>query len=217
MKLRESSPWDTTPDDGITTRQVAEVTLPRAELERLWSPEYLERLARTYWGYLTRISLGLLRVAYAEDSRSIVFVRRPFVLLRFHAPEYDATAERGTVTWRIDRGLLVAPMGRGRGYLRISVERPSELQDGGDQVTTVVSSEVANFYPVIAGWGWFGRVGRWIYRVTQYRIHIVVTNGFLRSLANLELEESRVGALRGHPDGAEQQAADDAISRSARP
>ena len=39
-------------------------------------------------------------------------------------------------------------------------------------------------------------LGRWIYEQTQLRIHVIVTHAFLRSLANLELEPSRVGALR---------------------
>ena len=48
------------------SRQVAEVTLPQAELEKLWSPEHLERLARTYWSFLSRFSLGLIRVLYTR-------------------------------------------------------------------------------------------------------------------------------------------------------
>ena len=52
-----------------------------------------------------------------------------------------------------------------------------------------------NFYPLIAGWGWFSRIGRMIYNETQLRIHVVVTHAFLRSLANLDLVESSVGAL----------------------
>ena len=54
-----------------------------------------------------------------------------------------------SVTWPIDRGVLVAPNGRGRGFLRITVERPPEAAVG-DEVTVRVSSEVANFYPAIA-------------------------------------------------------------------
>lgn len=190
------------PDGSVTTKQTAEVTLPRSELEKVWSPEYLERLARTYWRFLTRVSLGLLRVLYTPDAREVVLVGRPLVLLRFHAPEYQAEADCGTVTWRIDRGVLVAPAGRGSGYLRISVRRPSEDAgapgDGpkGDEVTATVTSEVANFYPAIAGWGWFSKVGRVIYRITQLRIHVIVTHAFLRSLARLDLAPSAVGALR---------------------
>ena len=58
-----------------------------------------------------------------------------------------------------------------------------------------VSSEVVNFYPLIAGWGWFSRIGQLIYNQTQLRIHVLVTHAFMRSLANLELEPSRVGSL----------------------
>jgi hypothetical protein len=34
-------------DGALGSRQMAEVTVPRAELEKIWRPEYLERLART--------------------------------------------------------------------------------------------------------------------------------------------------------------------------
>ncbi|HEX2161419.1 MAG TPA: hypothetical protein VHF88_06325 [Thermoleophilaceae bacterium] len=183
------------PGESVTTRQEADVTLPRAELERIWSAAYLERLARTYWRFLTRISLGLLRVLYSKDAREVVLLMRPFVLLRFHPPEYEATGDRGAVTWRIDRGLLVAPAGRGRGYLRIAVQRPPAGERGGEEVTGRVTSEVANFYPAIAGWGWFARIGRHLYAATQLRIHVIITHAFLRSLARLDLAESRVGAL----------------------
>jgi hypothetical protein len=182
------------PDGSIGSKQVAEVTLPRAELDQVWSVEYLERFARTYWRFLTRVSLGLLRVLYTDSSREVVLLTRPFVLLRFNAPEYEVGREGGTVTWPINRGLLVAPSGRGRGYLRLGVRR-LPTPDGSDDATAVVSSEVVNFYPVIAGWGWFARIGRLLYNQTQLRIHVIVTNAFLRSLANLDLEESMVGAL----------------------
>jgi hypothetical protein len=181
---------DDTPEGGVGSKQVAEVTLPRSELERVWSAEHLERLARTYWHFLTRISLGLLRVHYTHDSREVVLLTRPFVLLRFKAPEYDFELDRGTVTWPIDRGLLVASRGRGRGYLRLSVQRPF-VDDGAPEVTATVTSEVVNFYPRIAA-----RIGRFFYNQTQLRIHVIVTNAFLRSLANLDLRPSVVGALR---------------------
>ena len=177
------------PDGSVGSKQVAEVTLPRAELEGVWSAEHLERLARTYWRFLSRVSLGLLRVLYTENSREVVLLIRPFVLLRFKAPQYDFQPDRGTVTWPIDRGLLVASQGRGRGYLRLSVQRPP-VDDGGPEVTTTVTSEVVNFYPRIAA-----GIGRFFYNQTQLRIHVIVTNAFLRSLANLDLEPSVIGAL----------------------
>jgi hypothetical protein len=189
VNLVKVPPSDYSADGAVGSRQVAEVTLPRDELERMWERENLERLARTYWAFLSGFSLGLIRVVYAEDSREVVLLRRPFVLLRFHKPEYIFTRDGGTVTWPINRGVLVAKHGRGRGFLRLSVLREPAADDARD-VTLLVSSEVVNFYPTIAT-----SFGRWIYEQTQLRIHVIVTNAFLRSLANLELQESRVGAL----------------------
>ena len=195
MRIVPAPPCDYAEDGSIESKQVAEVTLPRAELDGIWSAEYLERLARTYWRFLTRRFLGLLRVVYGPGSRDVVLLVKPFVLLRFHAPEYLLEGDRGTVTWPIDRGLLVAPSGRGRGYLRLSVRRPPDDDGAGPLVTATVSSEVVNFYPAIAGRGWFARVGRVLYNQTQLRIHVLVTHAFLRSLANLDLAPSVVGTL----------------------
>jgi len=182
------------PDGSVTSRETAEVTLPRSELERMWAPEYLERLARTYWSFLTRVSLGVLRVLYTPTSREIAVATRPFVLLRFCAPEYDLRPQGGSVTWEIEKGLLVASRGQGRGYLRLSVERHPD--GSGSEETVTITSEVANFYPRIAGSGWFARIGRIFYRITQARLHVLVTHAFLRSLRRLDLEPSVVGALR---------------------
>jgi hypothetical protein len=176
-------------DGSVGSKQAAEVTLPSTELQRIWSAEYLERLARTYWRFLSRVSLGVLRVLYSDDAREVVVLTRPFVLLRFKAPEYEIGPDRGTVTWPIDRGLLVARSGRGRGYLRLSVERP-RVEGAPAEVTITISSEVVSFYPMIAA-----RIGRFLYNQTQLRLHVIVTKAFLRSLANLDLEPSVVGTL----------------------
>jgi hypothetical protein len=187
----------TNPDGSVTSKQVADIHLPQSELDRIWSVEYLERLARTYWRFLTRVSLGLIRVLYTPTSREIVLLTRPFKLLTFQAPEYETEPTRGRVTWRIDRGLLVAPRGRGKGYLRIEVERHEDWSDGaGGLQIARVSSEVGNFYPLIRGWGWFRTIGQFIYRITQLAIHVVVTEAFFRSLARLDLAPSVVGAMR---------------------
>ena len=191
---------DSNTDGSVTSRNIADVTVPTNELQRIWNTENLERLARTYWRFLTRVSLGLIRVEYGPDSREVVLVRKPFVLLRFFAPEYDTDSERGTVTWRINKGLLVAPQGRGKGFLRISVERRDDPSTESEIELRVVS-EVANFYPLLAGWGWWKRIGGVIYRLTQYTIHNIVTNAFFRSLAALDLEESKVGKFRSRLPG----------------
>ena len=111
-------------------------------------------------------------------------IGRPLVLLRFHAPEYDISDGRGIVQWRIQDGLLVSK--RNEGYLEIDVKRMESDRQGYARVHVEV--EVANFYPAIATF-----IARWVYVNTQSRIHVLVTHGFLRSLAKLELEESAVG------------------------
>ena len=175
---------------GVRSIQAATVTTRDGELDAIWTPKYLERLARTYWKYLSRVSLGLIRVEYTPTERKVVLLRHPFVLLRFRAPEYEISDGRGIVRWRIRDGVLVAR--RDQGYLEIDVRRTESEQPGTDQAHVEV--EVANFYPAIATW-----VARWFYKETQSRIHVLVTHGFLRSLANRELEMSAVGRFAG-PD-----------------
>jgi len=190
-------------DGSVSTKQEAEVTLPRSELDKVWNAEYLERLARTYWRFLTRVSLGILRVVYTDEGREVCLFGKPFTLLTFHAPDYETEGDCGSVTWRIKQGLLVAPTGRTKGYLKLTVARPpadGEEHPGTDLVTGTVTSEVANFYPLIAGWGWFARIGQHIYRITQLKIHVIVTHAFLRSLARLDLAPSVVGAMKAQAD-----------------
>lgn len=168
------------PDGGLRSIQEAELEMSPELLEQLWRPETLERLARGYWRYLNRISLGLLRIAYGGSSRSIVLIWRRFDLLRFREPRYDTGPGFGRVTWPIERGVLVAPSGRGRGYLRFDIRR---LEPGpGGEGRVRVRAAVSNFYPLLRGSGWFVRVGSRVYAQTQLRIHVLVTRGYLRSL-----------------------------------
>jgi hypothetical protein len=167
-------------EGAVRSVQAADLTLPAGALAELWSPPMLERLARTYWRFLTRATLGLIRVDYGAEQRTVVLVRQPLRLLRFKAPEYAMDAERGSVRWRIEDGLLVQRRGHhGDGYLQIKVERrPTPAGAAPGTATVHVEVEVANFYPSIAG-----RLSTPVYRATQSRIHVLVTHGFLRSLA----------------------------------
>ena len=172
---------------AVHSIQAADLTMPTEELDAIWSPMHLERLARTYWKYLSRVTLGLIRVAYTPTERYVVLITRPFVLLRFRAPEYTMDDEHGVVRWRIRDGILVASEGHERdGYLEIDIRRCAETDPA--RARLHVEVEIASFYPAIAF-----RIARWVYANTQSRIHVLVTHGFLRSLARLELEESAVG------------------------
>ena len=172
---------------AVRSVQRGELLLGESALAELWSTEGLERLARTYWRFLARATLGLVHVHYGKDERAVVLIAPPLRLLAFHAPEYELSADRGLVRWRIKRGLLVAggaQSARGEGHLQIELQRhPS----GQGQERLVVTVEVANFYPAIAL-----RISRRLYNATQSRIHVFVTRAFLRSLARLKGDSGRV-------------------------
>jgi hypothetical protein len=172
---------------AVRSVQKADLVIAESALREIWTPAHLERLARTYWRFLTRVTLGLVRIRYSERERSVVLLARPLKLLTFLAPEYEMNRERGLVRWRIARGLLVSRQGRnGRGYLQIEVRR--RAGEDPDHARLHVEVEVANFYPSIAS-----KLSRRLYNATQSRIHVIVTHAFLRSLARLDLAESKVG------------------------
>jgi hypothetical protein len=176
-------------DGTVRSVQTAELTISKADLTPLWNPTQLENLARTYWRFLGRVTLGLIRVVYGENERSVTLIARPLTLLRFEAPDYVLERDHGKVTWRIRDGLLVARAGRGCGFLALDVRRVGE-SDG--QVTLRIEVEVANFYPAIAA-----GFSMPVYEATQSAVHVLVTHAFLRSLARLDLAESKVGRFAG--------------------
>jgi hypothetical protein len=183
-------------DGAVRSIQGADIVLPDKLFGELWTTETLERLARTYWSYLTYVTLGLIRVYYTDEERYVCLLIRPLRLLTFRAPEYETDSERGIVRWRIDKGLLVAGRGRGKdGYLEIDVRKLDCDEPGMARINVEV--EVANFYPQIAS-----RLGRFLYTNTQSRIHVIVTHGFLRRLARRDLDESVAGRFR-EPDQSE--------------
>jgi hypothetical protein len=178
-------------DGSVRSVQTAHLALPSADLDRLWKRANLENLARTYWRFLTRVTLGAIRVRYGTDERRVVLLFPPITLLRFSSPEYEVAADLGRVTWRIRDGLLVARAGRdGSGFLCLEVQRQPAVGDGSETAILQIQVEVANFYPSIAS-----GFSTLIYEATQSFVHVLVTHAFLRSLATLELAETRVGAL----------------------
>ncbi|MDQ3632505.1 MAG: hypothetical protein M3417_14800 [Actinomycetota bacterium] len=187
-----------TDDTGIDPRtgavrsvQGADIILAEDALQELWNPEHLERLARTYWTSLMRFSLGLCKVGYSETERWVYLLHPRVRLLTMQKPEYEMSANRGIVRWRIEKGLLVAANGRGGdGYLEIDVCR-YDYPDW-NRARVHVEIEVANFYPQIAS-----KLGEWLYVNTQSRIHVIACHFFLRQLVRRELDVSEVQYFAG--------------------
>lgn len=175
-------------DGKVRSVQSADITLRPGDLDRIWGTANLENLARTYWRFLSRVTLGLVRVYYGSDTRSVCLISPRIVLLRFDKPEYTIEDNHGLVMWRIRDGLLVARTGRSSGHLALDVRR----REPDDQGRTVlhIEVEVSAFYPSIAV-----GFGTPVYRMTQSFIHGLVTHAFLRSLGRLDLAETRIGAL----------------------
>src|ERR1700680_4566241 len=80
--LRDSTSMDR--DSGaVRSVQRADLELDEAALAELWTPEPLERLARTYWRFLGRVTLGIIRVHYSPEQRSVVLLIPQLKLLTF--------------------------------------------------------------------------------------------------------------------------------------
>ena len=170
---------------AVRSVQSADLRIDSNALEEIWTPMNLERLARTYWRFLTRCTLGLIRIQYTDEERFVVFIRKPFVLLAFRKPEYEMDGVRGIVRWRIERGVIVAAPGiNSDGYLEIDVARRPSEQPG--LSTLQVDVEIANYYPRIAA-----SIAQWVYAATQSKIHVLVCYAFLRSIARGDLAESK--------------------------
>jgi hypothetical protein len=170
------------PRTGALGSVQAGVLVVDQPLSRILGREFLDRAAAGYWRFLSRVTLGLVRVAYAGDHQSVVLIRSPLVLLRFRAPEYEFGEGSAAVTWRIEHGLLVSREGRSRGFLRLSVAQ-LDGEPADEQARVRVQMEVRNFYPWLRGSGRFARFGAWFYGHTQQRLHRWITRGFLRSMA----------------------------------
>ena len=192
--LHSPDALEVSPTGPASSVQEAEIVIVRELLDRIWTPEGLELIARGYWGFLRRISFGLIRIHYAPTSRTVTALGK-LPLLRFAAPRYELAAEHARVTWPVEGGLLVAREGRDKGHLRVAISRldrdgiDDEADAKLDRVTLIARVEVANFHPGLRGSGRFPRWGAWFYAQTQLRVHVIVCNAFLRTLPDLDFPD----------------------------
>lgn len=171
----------------------AELLVPPEALAGLLTTSFLKRVASAYWRFLGRISLGLLRVR-SEPRHQVIVLFPRLALLRFGAARYRGGSDWAEVGWDIDRGLLVAREGRGRGSLRIRIQHVVHDGEVAGRARILMRMEVDGYYPRCRGGGWFAPVGTWLYAQTQARIHRLVMRRFLRSLARLNLSPRATGA-----------------------
>jgi hypothetical protein len=197
---------------AVYSIQTASITTPTKRLDDVWSTQHLERLARSYWLYMERFSLGLVRVHYDDRGRFVCFLSRHVPLLGFSEPEYEFGETHGVVRWPIDRGLLIARKGRGRGYLEIEVHRRDGVGTEEQPLSrTYVELEVSGFYPTMNS----GLAYR-VYKATQSRYHVLLAYGFIRSLARADLAPSKIGRFARAVESAGDEASPERIPRGER-
>lgn len=179
-------------DGSVRSVQSGDVWLPSDRLDTVWTAENLERLARTYWFHLGRVSFRMLRVMYTPTGRAMALLGL-IPLITFREPEYELDERHGSVKWIIRNGLLVSQKGAAKnGYLGIVVKHLESDRPGMDRLHVELS--IVNFYPSMAD-----RLSKRLYSATQSRIHVLVAYSFLRSLARGELVPSKVGRFTQWP------------------
>ena len=113
------------------------------------------------------------------------------MLIGFDPPEYELAEDRGARALADPprRARLAPPERR-----RLPPDRRAPAAPTSGPGTSAIHVEVAvlSFYPAIAN-----GLSHRLYAATQSAIHVLVTHGFLRSLASLDLAESRTGRFRG--------------------
>jgi hypothetical protein len=180
--------------------QAAELALRPETFDAIWSVAGLDRLGRAYWRFLTRITLGLIRVVRTPDADLVVLLIRPAVLLAFGPPDYVLDADHGLITWQIRGGLLsvgnpdppastttTTTAAAANGALRIELRRLERTRLGGCAVRVEIS--VVGFRPMIAR-----RFGPAAYARTQALVHVFVTHSFMRSLTRTRLASLEIPA-----------------------
>ncbi len=184
-------------EGAVRSVQAADLSMPAEELDAIWSPMHLERLARTYWKYLSRVTLGLIRVAYTNDRARGGPRDAPVRAPALPGPGVrDGRPARRRALAHPRRHPRRRARPRGRRLPAIGIERCAAGDDDPDAPrrtsrwrsrTSIRRSRAASAASCT--------------RQTQSRIHVLVTHGFLRSLARLELEESAVGRFKDRGPG----------------
>ena len=177
-------------DGAVRSVQSAELTMDGPSSSGCGRRPNLENLARTYWRFLSRVTLGLIRVVYerrqplggaARQAADAAALRRARV--------HDRGRPRRPSAGGSATGCSSPAPGGAAAFCR-STCGARTTDDTGRRAGSAIEVEVANFYPSIAA-----GFSMPVYEMTQSAIHVLVTHAFLRSLAKLDLATSKVGQL----------------------
>jgi hypothetical protein len=144
-------------------------------------------MGHSYWRFVARRSLGLIRAMEEPDGRVSLLVRATRLnLLCFDPPRYERDASGASATWRIAGGALVMRRGRGHGFLRLTLGRPT----GPPESKTIrAAMEVRGFYPLLRGSGRLAIAGAALYNLTQRVVHRAMARAYLRSLGGARIPD----------------------------
>ena len=165
---------------AVRAIQHAEFCISPAALEKMWCREGLECLAGQYWRPISQRSGRILRLVTTDRGPRLVMIVAP--LIRFDSPRYVLSDDTAEVSWPIESGLLVAATpASGMAVLRVLARRERGARSPDDALLHL-SVEVEGYQPRLRGRGRFARVGFWVYRRTQLRIHMWQARAFMRSV-----------------------------------
>lgn len=135
------------------------------------SPEWL---LQRYYGFLRKVTGGLVRPDGGADGVSFRLAGNRAALIRFLPPRSESLAGEQALSLTVSGGLLVQAGSCDRGVLTFSVVR-----EGGDVRLTL---RLTGFRPLLLGNNRPSRLRKLLYRLTQAHIHRMVTVRFLSGI-----------------------------------
>ena len=148
---------------AVGSVQEAEIIVERDFLERIWTPDSLELLARGYWAFLRKPSSGSSGSIYAHDvaDRDRVRpdpaapLRRP--QLRDRRRARAASPGRSTAASSSPARAAARATCASRSSAATATGSTTRPTPKLDEVRLIARVEVENFYPGLRGRGWFAR------------------------------------------------------------
>lgn len=130
-----------------------------------------DRLLQSYLAHIRSFTLTLVRPVVTAEGVVFRLLHSTIPLLKFSPPLHEAIPRGTRTTLRIAGGVLVQPHQCARGELEFRIE---QVADG-----VKLTLQLADYCPLLLGSTRPPLWRKWLYRLTQARIHQVVTVRFL--------------------------------------